>query len=109
MWLKVGTSVMSGMVQINKYKCSLCRDRFLFVNDDEPFKSHYYFCPNCGADMRVKDTDEESCLTCIHYGEQYTPTGSFEYCERKQSFKGVELPKHKCDKYIRDKEIEIYD
>ena len=41
-WLLVGHNDT-----VNFYKCSICG-----YEEHDNFTKHYYFCPNCGADMR---------------------------------------------------------
>jgi rubrerythrin len=33
------------------YRCSACGDEFVLI-DGTPNDNNYWFCPNCGADMR---------------------------------------------------------
>lgn len=35
----------------NTWQCSVCGEPFVLI-EGEPDQNGYYFCPNCGADMR---------------------------------------------------------
>lgn len=39
------------------YECSVCKEPFVLI-DGTPTENLYNFCPNCGADMREGEQDD---------------------------------------------------